>query len=49
MAKNPRLPKNVLALIARQKPTPLPPIPAPPSHVIPTESLWERFRRRRNR
>lgn len=48
MAKNPRPPKNVLKLISKYQ-KPLPPIPPPPTHVIPSESLWGRFRRRKNR
>jgi hypothetical protein len=47
MAKNPRPAKAVLALIVKYQ-KPVPPIPPPPlAGVIPAESLWERFRRRR--
>lgn len=46
MAKPKKEPTHVKALIKKHS-KPLPPIPPPPTHVIPTESLWERFRRRR--
>jgi hypothetical protein len=39
-------PKNVLKLIAKHQ-KPLPPIPPPPTNVIPAASLWNRFRSRR--
>jgi hypothetical protein len=47
MTKPKKPAKNVQALIKKHS-KPLPPIPPPPlPGVIPSESLWERFRRRR--